>query len=361
MIQSDISFHRLFNQSIADPSFEEPADVLSWLGAIQGQDYIGAKWSLGLRLPKSTDTVIEEAFTDKKILRTWLMRGTLHFVASKDIDWIRKLVAEKIIAGNARRYKELELDEPTLIKGNNLLLKFLQRGQPVNRKELLTSLERYGVSTAGQRAAYILQRASLDGLICQTNTVSNSPNYVLLDSSFAGTKAKTRDEAIAELTKRYFTSRGPATVQDFVWWSGLTVAETKAGLDANKSVLQQESFEGQEYWLPSNSQLPIAGKDRIYFLPGFDEFLLGYKDRSASLDPAYNNHWCPGGNGMFFPVVVRNGQVSGIWKREFKKTSVFIGITAFHDLKELQDHPDFKPVVQKFSDFVGMELVMQNE
>jgi hypothetical protein len=311
-----------------------------------------------VRLPGVTDKVIEDAFAEKKILRTWLMRGTLHFVASKDVDWMRKLVAEKIITGNARRYKELELDETTLTKCKNLFLKFLQRNQPVSRNELLTSLEKYGVSTTGQRAAYILQRASLDGLICQTNTVLNVPNYVLMSTSFAGTKAMTRDGSIAELTKRYFTSRGPATLHDFVWWSGLTVTEAKAGLEDNKSLLQQEIIEGQGYWFSADSKPLALGKDNVYFLPGFDEFLLGYKDRSASLDPAFNNHWCPGNNGMFFPFIVKNGKVVGIWKREFKKTSISMEIKELEDQPKLHGDSNVMVAAEKYASFVGLPLTL---
>jgi hypothetical protein len=355
---SDISLLRLYNQKIIQSSFKIPAEVLSWLGAIQGQDYMGAKWSVGIRLPKATDLNIENAFIHKKILRTWLMRGTLHIVSAKDIEWMRKLVNQKIITGNARRYKELELDTSTFVKSNDLLVKFLQDKQPLDRKELLALLEKHGISTKGQRAAYILQRASYEGLICQTNTIRNSPNYVLSDNAIADTKAMTRDESIVELTKRYFTSRGPATLYDFVWWSGLTVTEAKVGLEANKAVLHQEVIGGQVYWLSSDNQPLAKIKAIVHLLPGFDEFLLGYKDRSASLDSTHNNYWCPGGNGMFFPFLVVDGQVIGTWKREFKKTFVSIEVKSFDSRKELQDNQDIVAAAGKFSKFVGMELAM---
>ena len=360
MILSDISGLRLYNQKIIQPSFKKSEEVLSWLGAIQGQDYAGAKWSIGLRLVNAKETDVEDAFNRKQILRTWLMRGTLHMVSSKDLEWMRKLFAPKIIKGNARRYKELELDEPTLFKTNDIIIKALQEKTRLNRKELLAKIEESGISTQGQRAAYMLQRASYDGLICQTNTIRNVANFILIDKSFTDGMTLDRSEAIAELTKRYFKSRGPATIQDFVWWSGLTVAETKAGLEANKSLFCHEMIDGHSYWSPvENLPLKIA-RNLIHFLPGFDEFLLGYKDRSASLDPKFSNNWCPGNNGMFFPFIVMNGEVVGTWKRGFKKNVVVIEINSFNPQKKLDENPAILDAANKFCKFIDLTLRISN-
>jgi len=355
---SPISIQRLHNQQINHSKLKRPEQVLSWLGAIQGQDYTGAKWSIGLRLPNATDIDIEHAFANKKILRTWLMRGTLHIVSAEDIEWMRALVAPKIIKGNARRYKELELDEPTLFKSSDFIVKVLQDKKTVNRSELLAALEKNGISTKGQRAAYMLQRASYDGLVCQINSVRSSANYILMEKSVTGGINLDRHEAVAELTKRYFRSRGPATIQDFVWWSGLTVAEAKAGLEVNKSLFCQEIIEGQTYWLPNESQTLKSGNHSTFFLPGFDEFLLAYKVRSASLDPKYSNNWCPGNNGMFFPFIVVDGQVTGIWKRAFKKNAVIIEITSF-DIHKQMDVNSINTAIKKFCRFIDMEPLIR--
>lgn len=220
---SDVSLYRLYSQKISVPQQKTPKEILSWLGAIQAQDYTGAKWSLGLRLQNATEIDIEQSLREKHILRTWLMRGTLHFVTSEDVHWMLSLLAPKIIASCARRYRELELDTQTLLNTNKLLERALQNNLS-SRTEILKFLNQNGISTMGQRAAYILQRASLDRIICQNVLIRNTPNYILLDSL---PKAKTlnRDEALSELAKRYFTSRGPANLQDFVWWSGLSVSK----------------------------------------------------------------------------------------------------------------------------------------
>ncbi|HEY4785698.1 MAG TPA: winged helix DNA-binding domain-containing protein [Bacteroidales bacterium] len=355
MKQPNIPALRLFNQQIAMPRFEKPDEILAWLGAIQGQDYQGAKWSVGLRLTKATDVDIENAFTGRKILRTWLMRGTLHMVAANDINWIRTLVAPKIITGNTRRYRELELDAETLVKSNDLLVKALQSKKQLNRKELLAFLEKNGMSTKGQRAAYMLQRASYDGLICQLNTVKNQPVYVLMDELPEGKKITDRNEAVVELTKRYFTSRGPATIQDFVWWSGLTVADTKFGLEANRSFLVEEKIGEQTYWLSAAKNSKTGNGNGVFLLPGFDEFLLGYKDRIASLQPQFSTKWCPGNNGMFYPFVVADGLVTGIWKREITKNSMVVRIEPFYKSVQLQNGM-LAALAKNYSDFMGLSL-----
>jgi hypothetical protein len=333
MINLDIARHRLVNQQIAQPASATPSEVVAWLGAIQGQDYAGAKWSIGVRLPGSTDAGIEQAIAAKTIVRTWAMRGTLHLVAAEDLRWLLALLAPRIIAGCARRYHELELDAPTLARSNSVLATALADGTPRSRTVLLELLEANGISTKGQRAAYMLQRASLDGLVCQGAAVRNTPTYMALDESLAQGKLLARDQALAELARRYFTSRGPATLQDFAAWSGLTIADARAGLGAIESQLTQASIGGQTYWMPQGS--PVKGRD-VYLLPGFDEYLLGYRDRSAVLDPQYASRIVPGGNGVFYPTIICNGRVAGTWKRTVKKDTVIVAPQPFHPLSDAE-------------------------
>jgi hypothetical protein len=327
MNSADICRHRLHHQKISNPQLKTPVEILSWLVAIQAQDYAGAKWSLGLRMQHGTERALEQSLYEKQILRTWLMRGTLHFVAAGDIKWMLALLAPKIITGCARRYKELELDSHTLLKTNDLLEKALHINLS-GKTELLAFINEHGISTQGQRAAYILQRASLDGIICQNVLIRNVPNYTLLDF-LPETNPKTRSEALAELAKRYFTSRGPATLQDFVWWSGLSVADAKTGLEASLNHLVPVTIHEQTYYLSQNVRSNSQEDTLIHLLPGFDEYLLGYKNRFASLAQEHNLIWCPGNNGMFMPYLVIDGKMAGTWKRTVKKNAVDIEINPF--------------------------------
>lgn len=319
---------RLYNQLLTHKPFTEPGEILSHFGAIQAQDYSGAKWSIGARLSGATDSDIENALINKSILRTWLMRGTLFFVKSDDLRWMQQLVAPKIIASLKRRHAELELDTDTLLRTSHFLTEALAKSPLLSRKELMSIIQRNGISTEGSRSYHILLYAALNGLICQTNSVKSMPNYILTDRIEAHRSPSTREEAIAELTRRYFTSRGPATIYDFAWWSGLTIKEIKIGLEANKKGIISETFNGQTYWFSENSNA-IPAEPNVQMLPGFDEFLLGYKDRTVSLQTQFNTLWCPGNNGMFMPFVVKNGEVIGIWKRINGNSAKNIEITYF--------------------------------
>jgi winged helix DNA-binding protein len=356
LIAMDIAAHRLHNQHIAQQPLKRPAEVVAWLGAMQAQDYTGAKWAIGLRLPKATDAQIEQAIADKTIVRTWPMRGTLHFVAAADVRWILALTGQRTIASSARRYNELELDTETLIRSNDLLLKAVQGGTQRSRTELLDMLEKNGISTKGQRAAYMLQRASLDGLICQGTTQGNVPLYMALDESLPQTKGLEKDAALVELAGRYFMSHGPATLQDLVRWAGITIGQARIGLEGVQLGLVQEKIDGQTYWFPHSS--PEKNAPSLYLLPGFDEYMLGYGDRSAILDPAHANKIVPGGNGVFKNTIVSNGQVVGLWKRATKKGSVIITAKPFTTLTD-DETQAFAAAAKRFGDYLELPVVLQ--
>ena len=223
-----IAVERLYNQHINLEGSQTPEEIVSWLGALQAQDYYGAKWSLGLRLNGKTDKEIENALSAKKILRTWGNRVTLQFISASDVNWFLKLVAPRIIARNARRYRELGLDENTLKKTNKILLNALDGTKEIERTKLKQILEDNGVSTESTRTAYILQRASLEGFIHQGIAIKNNPVYYSMED--LPDKESKIDDSLKEISKRYFLSHGPATIKDFVWWSGLTVQDAKDGL-----------------------------------------------------------------------------------------------------------------------------------
>ncbi len=347
-----MALQRLVSQQLAHSRLSNPTEVVHWLGAVQAQDYLGAKWSLGLRIENAHDRDIEAALNSGTIYRTWAMRGTLHFVAASDIHWMLALVAPRIIAASARRYRELELDEPTFARSNPILVEALTNSAPLNRTALMAILEQHGISTTGQRAPYLLQRASMDRLICQAATVKNDPTYQLLEVPDANTALFDTTAALAELTRRYFQSRGPATVADLGWWSGLPIAAVKRGMAALQSELVEEIIEGQSYW--RHRDTPTSGDplSRAYLLPGFDEYLLSYKDRSASLDMAHMRTLTPA-NGMLNPTMVYDGRVIGTWRRTFQKKSVTVTFSPFAPLSPAQERA-FAEALEQYGVFIGL-------
>src|SRR6266567_8254469 len=296
MTNLDIAHQRLHNQRIAGAPFEKPVDVVTWLGAVQAQDFAGAKWALGLRLQGATDESIEQAFADGTILRTHVMRPTWHFVAPADIRWLLALTAPRVHAASAYHNRKLELDDAVFRSTNAVLTNALQGGKQLTRDELASALQQAGIVTEGeQRVTYIIMRAELDGIICSGARRGKQFTYALLAERAPHARMLARDEALAELTTRYFMSHGPATIQDFVWWSGLAAADAKAGLAMVTSHLQQETINGQMYWF-SLSTLPVQDPSQTaYLLPNYDEYTVGYTDRSAIFDALHTNKLDPRG------------------------------------------------------------------
>jgi hypothetical protein len=336
MTVPDIARQRLYNQSIVPAACEQPGDVVKRLSALQAQDYLAALWAIGLRMETATEQIIEQAISERKVIRTWPMRGTLHFVAPEDVRWMLALLAPRVMAGAAQRRKQLELDEATFARAEALFASALQGGRQLTRPEMMAILEQDGIVTTGQRSYYILWWAAQNGLICFGPRQGKQDTFVLLDEWLPETKTLSREEALAELAQRYFTGHGPATLQDLMWWSGLPAADARVALELAASRLAREVVNGQTYWFSPDLPTPQAAAPTAHLLPGFDEYLLGYRDRSAVLDPAHATNIVPGGNGIFKPIMVIDGWVVGAWKRTLRKTKVLVEFDSFEPLSPVQ-------------------------
>lgn len=328
MTLNEIILLRLYNQQISHNPSQSPEDVVAWMGAIQAQDYAGAKWSLGLRLPNGTEADIDQAIARKAIVRTWPMRGTLHFVAADDVRWMLKLLTPRIIAGSAGRNRQLELDDTIFNKSQDLLIAAMQGGKQLMRSDVYAVLENAGVTTAGQRGIHIINHLAQKQVLCHGVHNEKQPTYALLDEWIPVSKNLERKEALAELALRYFKSHGPATLNDFVWWSGLKISDAKEGLNAVSSMLEQMDFEGKTYWAEADHP-ELSAIQSTFLLPGFDEYMLGYTDRTLILAAQHAGKIVPGNNGMFMPTIVVDGKVKGLWKRVLKKDKISIEILPF--------------------------------
>lgn len=351
MTNRDIAHQRLHNQHISRATFEKPGDVVQWLGALQGQDYLGALWAIGLRMRHATEAGIEQAVAGKSIVRTWPMRGTLHFVAAVDIRWLLKLMKPRIVAMTASRYRELELDDKTLARCDKVLTRELKDGKQRTRQELASAFERAGVPMVSYRLSHILHHASINGLVCFGARRGKQSTIALLDEWVPQYKSMERDEALAELTRRYFTSHGPATLNDFIWWSGLKAADARAGLEMIKPQFMQEVVNDQTYWFPEPAPIKKDSR-RVYLLPPFDEYTVAYRDRSAVIEASYVR-LTNSGNGIFKPIVVIDGQIVGIWKREFRKGLVALEISLFNPLPRA-DRERIAVAADRYADFLGL-------
>lgn len=357
MTRFDIPRQRLHNQCISRTTFEEAGDVAGWLAAVQAQDYAGAKWALGLRLQDATDDDIERAFAEGAILRTHLLRPTWHFVTPADIRWMLALTGPRVHAANAYMYRKLELDSAIFKRSNAALAKALQGSRQLTRDELRGVLSQAGIATGdGLRMGYLMMRAELDGLVCSGARRGKQFTYALLDERAPQAKTLEREEALAELARRYFMSRGPATVQDFAKWSGLTVADARNGIAAVQAELQHEVVEGQTYWFSTSGRSAKEISPSVYLLSAYDEYLSGYKDRSAFIAASHAARLAAMGNALSY-IIVLDGQVVGAWKRRLKKDAVVIETNIFTRLTTAQERA-VAAAADQYGAFLGLPVVL---
>jgi winged helix DNA-binding protein len=316
MPRPDIARQRLINQGLVKPALKTASEVVARLGAVQAQDYGASKWGIAQRTGGLTDEQIEKEIDDGLIIRTHLLRPTWHFVAAANIGWMLALSAPRVHAANAYWYRWNEVDDTVARRSRAVLTKALRDGKHLTRAELGQALTRARIQlTRPQRLACIVMRAELDGLICSGARRGNQFTYALLEERVARPTALEREAALFELARRYFTTRGPATVDDFAWWSGLTKADAKRGVEAAATHLQHESIEGRSYWFPSaERQVRISGT-LAHLLPNYDEYFVGLKDRSAFGVRLESSGVKPRTSALSGHALVINGQIVGGWRR----------------------------------------------
>jgi hypothetical protein len=354
MTHSDIARQRLLNQHIARARFSEPAKIVAWLAAVQAQDFAAAKWSLGLRLRGASDADVERAFTDGKILRTHLLRPTWHFVARDDIRWLLALTAPRVHQANAYMYRKLGLDSSVFRRSNDALAEALSGGKQLTRDGIRAVLDRAGVDAKGEfRLGYLLMRAELDGVVCSGGREGKQFTYALFDERVPPSRARGRNEALAELARRYFTSRGPATVHDLAKWSGLTLADARRGLDEVRSELQSKVIDGQSIWFSAPVRHARRTASNAYLLSIYDEFVSGYKDHRAIVTDQNGARLKSLGN-LLTHIVVINDKIAGTWKPIRQKNTLVIDASVFARLSKSETQAVAK-AARRYGEFVGLE------
>ena len=358
---------RLHNQYLTRSPARDPAAVVASLGAMQAQDFSGAKWAIGLRAPACHDASIEDAFNDGRILRTHVLRPTWHFVAADDIKWLLALSAPRVHANNAYYYKQAGLDAKVFARSCAMLRRVLEGGEFKTRAELAAALKRAKVPADGLKLAYIMMHAELEGVITSGPRRGRQFTYALLDERAKTTRMLDRDAALAELVKRYFSSHGPATIRDFVWWSGLTVKDAEAGIEAVKPKLQHETIDGRVYYTPRRinrvagapGSSPARGVSAAkgclaLLLPNYDEYLIAYKDRAPVIDSSRTAaNIVARSNGAFPHHLVIDGTLAGSWRRDIKANAVMIEVAPYIKLTAVQTRAVMN-AVDTYGDFLGL-------
>jgi hypothetical protein len=308
----ELGRRRLASQQLARPRHATPAELVRWMGAVQAQDYAGSLWAVALRLPALTRPEIEAAIAARTIVRTWPMRGTLHFVPAEDVRWMLRLLTPRVIARSAGRYHALELDRAAFARSARLLTRALEGGRSLTRPEAYEALRRGGVSPDGQRGIHILGHLAQQGLLCHGPRSGRQPTFVLLDEWVPASSEPSREMALATLATRYFSSHGPATLRDFTWWSGLRVKEAQDGIAAAGEALVKTTHDGRSFWMAPSSRPAARRQPSAWLLPPWDEYVVAYRERDAALGHFERDPQRYRAIGR--PLVVIDGRVRGAWK-----------------------------------------------
>jgi hypothetical protein len=349
-MKTTVALKRLAQQRLSANPLATPGEVVGWLGAVQAQDYYGAKWSLGLRMQDATDDLIDQAFDEGAILRTHVMRPTWHLVTPDDIRWMLALTAARVKAANAYMCRQLELDEALFARSNPAIARALEGGQFLTRAELGAKLAEAGIKAEGNRLNYVMMRAELDGVVCSGPRRGRQHSYALLEERAPQARTLARDEALAELARRYFTGHGPATVHDFSWWSGLTVADARVGVEMAAAHLAQEKINGETHWLSEEMASEARPTPQALLLPTYDEFLVGYT--------AYDEARRAGREEVAFnSALAIDGQIAGSWRRTLKRETAVVELAPFEPLTDAQAEA-VGDAARRYGEFLGLNVVL---
>ncbi|HET9713063.1 MAG TPA: winged helix DNA-binding domain-containing protein, partial [Pyrinomonadaceae bacterium] len=325
-----------------------PVDVVRWFGAVQAQDFNGAKWALALRMREATNAVIQNAYDEGQIVRTHIMRPTWHFVAREDIRWLLQLTAPRVNIKSGSGYRMFELDAATFKRSNKVIANALKDSKHLMRSAIKTLLNRAGVNADNPvRLAHIVLRAELDGVVCSGPMDGKQFTYMLFDERVPATKTLSRQEALAELARRYFKSHGPATVQDFVWWSGLTMADANHGIQLIDKDLRKEMVDDKLYVGLRLRRGAMPSRCSAHLLPAFDEYNVAYKARHLVIDGAATlSTW-----NALGPMIIADGKAVGAWKR----TGNVLTLTMSNGLKKSHKLA-IAAAAERYTAFLGVSL-----
>lgn len=357
---TEIAARRLAAQHLTGTPLGSAIEAVGLLGAVQSQDYAGAKWALALRTAGVNDADLDRLFDDGAILRTHVLRPTWHFVLPDDIRWLLELTAPRVKARMLPYERQLGVDEALIRRSEDAIATALSDGPPLTRPEVGAVLERAGFAADGPRLGHLLMHAELDAVVTSGPRRGRQHTYAPLANRAPTARTLDRDEALGELARRYFTGHGPAQAVDFAWWSGLTIADARRGAAVAGRTLVQESADGKAYWSASDAPAPVDGNPSgdgnpsVHLLPNYDEFIVAYRDRGASLDPSRDLDTTPFPYGSILShVVVIDGQVRGGWKRRLSGRDAVVELLHRGEL-EAGELEAIRAEVERYGRFLGL-------
>jgi hypothetical protein len=324
MKESEVLQYRLMSQHLGNASIKSPSQIVAWMGAVQAQDFNSAKWALAQRSNGLTSSAIDDAYNKGEILRTHILRPTWHFVVPEDIRWMLALTAPRVNAATSYYYREFGLDDAFFAKSNKVIAMAVQKGNYKSRKELGVILNDHGLGGSSQRLGLIVMRAELDAIICSGPTRGKQFTYALLDERVPPSGMISQGELCAKLAVKYFKSHGPATLRDFIWWSGLKAKDARLGIEAASAALKQVTVGTKTLWFDAMLLQSSSTPDDMFLLQNYDEYIVAYADRSKLLDPEHAAILGLRTNPLFYNCMVFEGKIVGVWERSITAHDVVV-------------------------------------
>lgn len=353
MTTQDILNLRLQNQHLTNPKFQTPKQVVEWLGAVQAQEFLPSLYSIGLRMEKSTQELVEQSVNNKEIVRTWPMRGTLHFVTPENIRWMLKYLTPQVGRKMQSYYRKIDLTEKHFAKVTEILNEILSGGKALSRPEIYKELNSRKIKTDGMRGLMTMGQMAMNQVICIGPRQGKQQTFVLLNEWVPKSLELTKEEALGKLALTFFKSHGPATVHDLARWAGITITETKLGIELNKDKLEEIKVNDESYFTAPN-KFKLENDSGAFLLPTYDEYTVAYKNAGKLLldDSKGGSLYYEKG---FWSSMVWNGKIVGTWRREESKGVMNITCKIMYQLSSRQKDA-FSKVAANYGKFINLPV-----
>lgn len=349
MNTSDILNIRLYNQLLSIHNLKEPQEIVAYMGAMQSQSLDLAKWAIGVRLENKTVKDIDEALNSGKVIRTHILRPTWHFVSAEDIHWMYDLSNPRLKPIYQYYTKQLKIDEKLIYNSIPSLVKMLEGNKHLTKEEIADIFASQNIIFDIKFLSQIINYAEMEGLVVNGCVRGKQQTFTLLEEFVPRKETISKEEALERLARRFFTSHSPATLQDFAWWSGLSLTECKQALGFIKHDFVCETINGRDFWMKNDIKIPPTDKDSALLLPPFDEFVVSYKDRSEMIEDVHYGKVMTK-NGLFSPTIMLNGEIVGSWKKTTVKGAPKVELSFFEKVsKKVKDL--FEIEVKRVEDF----------
>lgn len=311
---------RLLNQHLNSPIFDNPTDVVRHMGAMQAQEYRMMRWAVAMRTKKPSSSSFKKAFDNGSIVRLHLLRGTWQLIAGEDYWWMLDLCGLKSTAviNGWMKANKISIPENEYLYIREILCSTASDLGSATKEDFATALATKGITMDNHRLSYHIRMAELSGKLCSGELLPMKASYSLSESKIPSTPAIDRDEALRKLARKYFQSHSPATFEDYLWWSGMNVSDCRKGMELLGNELRKIAHDGREFYLLEGCRIKGNTKGQTILLAPYDEYIIGYKSRDLSI-PANYVAKVHSQNGIFFPVILHDGQTIGNWSPFSKK------------------------------------------